>query len=191
MYAATRAAGRWPRARIVALQIGAVARAHAIALFTGSPNDFRGLEGIVDVVPVQHEPEEHDGMVQAGSRDPCQWGLQPLLHLLGRRVGLAMAAGNNRGCVVVRRNAVSLEDRPEAGPPSTSNSPATSWMGSAGRASFEEACRKRLGHGEFARSRRTSSLTAALMPWPRSPRSCSTAPATSSASVISLARQAT
>lgn len=52
IYAAVRAAGRRPRGRIVDLQIAAVALAHAIPLFTGNPDDFRGLEGIVDVVPV-------------------------------------------------------------------------------------------------------------------------------------------
>lgn len=52
IYAAIRGAGRRPRGRIVDLQIAAVALAHAIPLFTRDPDDFRGLEGIVDVVPV-------------------------------------------------------------------------------------------------------------------------------------------
>ena len=50
--AAIRGAGRRPRGRIVDLQTAAVALAHAIPLFTRDPDDFRGLEGIVDVVPV-------------------------------------------------------------------------------------------------------------------------------------------
>jgi hypothetical protein len=44
--------GRSPRRRIADLMIAAVAGAHALPLYTTNPDDFAGLDGIVDVRPV-------------------------------------------------------------------------------------------------------------------------------------------
>ena len=44
--------GRNPRARSMDLLIAATAHAHAARLYTRNVDDFRGLEGVVDVVAV-------------------------------------------------------------------------------------------------------------------------------------------
>jgi predicted nucleic acid-binding protein len=44
--------GRNPRGRAMDLLIAATAHAHAATLYTRNPGDLRGLESIVDVVPV-------------------------------------------------------------------------------------------------------------------------------------------
>lgn len=46
------AAGRQPRPRSMDLLIAATAHAHSAALYTRNTDDFRGLEGLVDVVQV-------------------------------------------------------------------------------------------------------------------------------------------
>lgn len=45
-------AGRQPRRRSLDLMIAATAHAHGARLLTRNPDDFAGLEGLVDVVPV-------------------------------------------------------------------------------------------------------------------------------------------
>jgi predicted nucleic acid-binding protein len=50
--AAVRDAGRTPRRRVADLMIASVAAAQGLPLYTTNPDDFVGLEGIVDVVPV-------------------------------------------------------------------------------------------------------------------------------------------
>jgi predicted nucleic acid-binding protein len=52
VYAAVRAAGRQARRRVVDLQIAAVAAANGVVLVTRNPDDFAGLEDIIDVVAV-------------------------------------------------------------------------------------------------------------------------------------------
>jgi predicted nucleic acid-binding protein len=46
------AMGRKPRGRVAGLMIASVAAANRIPLFTTNPDDFRGLENFVPVVPV-------------------------------------------------------------------------------------------------------------------------------------------
>src|SRR5690625_4517728 len=50
--AAVRDAGRTPRRRTAGLMIAAVAAAEGLPLYTANPQDLRGLEEMVDVVPV-------------------------------------------------------------------------------------------------------------------------------------------
>ncbi|MDO5626807.1 MAG: type II toxin-antitoxin system VapC family toxin [Mobilicoccus sp.] len=45
-------AGRRPRGRVMDLLIAATAHAHGAALYTRNPDDFVGLEGLVDVQAV-------------------------------------------------------------------------------------------------------------------------------------------
>lgn len=45
-------AGRQPRARAMDLLIAATAHAHSARLYTRNPDDLRGLDGLLDVVPV-------------------------------------------------------------------------------------------------------------------------------------------
>lgn len=52
VFAATRAVGRTSRTRVADLVIAATAAANDLALYTRNPNDFVGLEGIVDVIGV-------------------------------------------------------------------------------------------------------------------------------------------
>jgi predicted nucleic acid-binding protein len=44
--------GRNPRGRVTDLLIAATAHAHDAAVYTRNPDDLRGLEGLVNVVPV-------------------------------------------------------------------------------------------------------------------------------------------
>jgi predicted nucleic acid-binding protein len=46
------AAGRKPRGRVADLMIASVAAANRLPLFTTNPDDFRGLESVLMVVPV-------------------------------------------------------------------------------------------------------------------------------------------
>ncbi|MEV6410447.1 type II toxin-antitoxin system VapC family toxin [Kribbella sp. NPDC051718] len=52
--AAVVAAGRTPRRRIADLMIASIAVAEELPLFTTNPDDFRGLEELLTVVPVAH-----------------------------------------------------------------------------------------------------------------------------------------
>ena len=51
--AAVVAVGRKPRRRIADMMITATAIAEDLPLFTTSPRDYAGLEGLVTIVPVQ------------------------------------------------------------------------------------------------------------------------------------------
>jgi predicted nucleic acid-binding protein len=50
--AAVVSAGRNPRVRSMDLLIAATAHAHSACLYTRNIDDFRGLEGVVEVIPV-------------------------------------------------------------------------------------------------------------------------------------------
>jgi len=50
--AAVRARGRTPRRRIADLMIAATAAASGLALYTTNPDDFDGLDAILEVIPV-------------------------------------------------------------------------------------------------------------------------------------------
>lgn len=50
--AAVVSAGRKPRRRVADLMIAAIAIAENLPLFTTDPDDFRGLDGLLTVVPV-------------------------------------------------------------------------------------------------------------------------------------------
>lgn len=50
--AAVRDAGRAPRRRIADLMIAAVAAVEGLPLYTTNPQDFRGLEATIELVPV-------------------------------------------------------------------------------------------------------------------------------------------
>jgi predicted nucleic acid-binding protein len=52
--AAVVAAGRTPRRRVADLMIASIAVAEELPLFTTNPDDFRGLAGLLTVVPISH-----------------------------------------------------------------------------------------------------------------------------------------
>jgi predicted nucleic acid-binding protein len=52
--AAVVAAGRTPRRRVADLMIASIAAAEELPLFTTNPDDFKGLEELLTVVPVAH-----------------------------------------------------------------------------------------------------------------------------------------
>ena len=54
--AAVRAAGRQPGSRAADLMIAATAGSNALALYTANPDDFKGAEGIVEVVGIRGRP---------------------------------------------------------------------------------------------------------------------------------------
>ncbi len=54
--AAVRAAGREPRRRASDLMIAATAASNQLPLYTAIPDDFRGSEGLVDVIEVKARP---------------------------------------------------------------------------------------------------------------------------------------
>jgi predicted nucleic acid-binding protein len=54
--AAVVAAGRKPRRRLADLMIAAIAIAEGLPLFTTNPDDFKGLDGLLTVVPVTRPP---------------------------------------------------------------------------------------------------------------------------------------
>jgi predicted nucleic acid-binding protein len=54
--AAVRAAGRQPRRRASDLMIAATAASNDLPLYTANPDDFKGAEGLVEVVAVQGPP---------------------------------------------------------------------------------------------------------------------------------------
>ncbi|MFD4355062.1 type II toxin-antitoxin system VapC family toxin [Nocardia sp. NPDC058518] len=51
------ASGRKPRRREADLMIAAVAAAHRLPLFTTNPDDFKGTDGLLTVVPVPRPPD--------------------------------------------------------------------------------------------------------------------------------------
>lgn len=54
--AAVRAAGRQPRQRASELMIAATAASNDLPLYTANPDDFKGAEGLVEVVAVHARP---------------------------------------------------------------------------------------------------------------------------------------
>ena len=54
--AAVKARGRAPRRRVADLMIASVAAAAGLPLYTTNPDDFDGLDAILDVVPVRRPP---------------------------------------------------------------------------------------------------------------------------------------
>jgi predicted nucleic acid-binding protein len=56
--AAVRAAGRPPRKRASDLMIAATAASNELALYTANPQDFRGSEGLVEVIAVHGRPND-------------------------------------------------------------------------------------------------------------------------------------
>lgn len=54
--AAVRAAGRQPRKRASDLMIAATAASNDLPLYTANPDDFKGAEGLVEVVGVRGRP---------------------------------------------------------------------------------------------------------------------------------------
>jgi hypothetical protein len=54
--AAVRIAGRQPRRRSSDLQIAATAGSNQLPLYTANPDDFRGIERLVEIVGVQAKP---------------------------------------------------------------------------------------------------------------------------------------
>jgi predicted nucleic acid-binding protein len=54
--AAVRAAGRQPRRRTADLMIAATAASNQLPLYTANPDDFKGVEGFVEVVGIQARP---------------------------------------------------------------------------------------------------------------------------------------
>jgi predicted nucleic acid-binding protein len=57
--AAVVAAGRKPRRRVVDLMIASIAIAEDLPLFTTNPDDFKGLDDLLTVVPVTRPPVTH------------------------------------------------------------------------------------------------------------------------------------
>jgi predicted nucleic acid-binding protein len=58
--AAVIGAGRKPRRRVADLMIAAIAIAEELPLFTTNPDDYRGLDGLLTVVPVARPTVLHD-----------------------------------------------------------------------------------------------------------------------------------
>ena len=58
--AASLAIGRKPRARLADLMIASTAMAEGLALFTTNPDDFRGLDHLLTVVPVTRPQVPHE-----------------------------------------------------------------------------------------------------------------------------------
>ncbi|MGW2326506.1 PIN domain-containing protein [Streptomyces sp. NPDC001700] len=58
--AAVISAGRKPRRRIADLMIAAIAAAEGLPLFTTNPDDFKGLDDLLTVVPVTRPKALHD-----------------------------------------------------------------------------------------------------------------------------------
>lgn len=58
--AAVVSAGRKPRRRVADLMIAAVAAAEGLPLFTTNPDDFKGLDDLITIVPVTRPEILHD-----------------------------------------------------------------------------------------------------------------------------------
>jgi predicted nucleic acid-binding protein len=54
--AAVRAAGRMPRGRAPDLMIAATAASNGLPLYTANPDDFKGTEGVAEVIGVPARP---------------------------------------------------------------------------------------------------------------------------------------
>jgi predicted nucleic acid-binding protein len=58
--AAVVSAGRKPRRRVADLMIAAIAAAEELPLFTTNPDDFKGLDSLITIVPVTRPEILHD-----------------------------------------------------------------------------------------------------------------------------------
>nr|WSY54814.1 type II toxin-antitoxin system VapC family toxin [Streptomyces sp. NBC_00886] len=58
--AAIVSAGRKPRRRVADLMIAAIAAAEELPLFTTNPDDFKGLDSLITIVPVTRPEILHD-----------------------------------------------------------------------------------------------------------------------------------
>jgi predicted nucleic acid-binding protein len=58
--AAVVSAGRKPRRRVADLMIAAIAAAEELPLFTTNPDDFKGLDNLITIVPVTRPEILHD-----------------------------------------------------------------------------------------------------------------------------------
>ncbi|MEV6961251.1 hypothetical protein AB0M97_19035 [Streptomyces sp. NPDC051207] len=58
--AAVVSTGRKPRRRVTDLMIAAVAAAEGLPLFTTDPDDFKGLDDLITIVPVTRPETRHD-----------------------------------------------------------------------------------------------------------------------------------
>lgn len=58
--AAVIGAGRKPRRRVADLMIAAIAIAEELPLFTTNPDDYKGLDGLLTVIPVTRPTVLHD-----------------------------------------------------------------------------------------------------------------------------------
>jgi predicted nucleic acid-binding protein len=58
--AAVISAGRKPRRRVADLMIAAIAAAEELPLFTTDPDDFKGLDNLITIVPVTRPEILHD-----------------------------------------------------------------------------------------------------------------------------------
>ncbi|MER5222565.1 type II toxin-antitoxin system VapC family toxin [Streptomyces flaveus] len=58
--AAIVSAGRKPRRRVADLMIAAIAAAEELPLFTTNPDDFKGLDNLITIVPVTRPEILHD-----------------------------------------------------------------------------------------------------------------------------------
>jgi predicted nucleic acid-binding protein len=58
--AAVVSAGREPRRRVADLMIAAIAAAEELPLFTTNPDDFKGLDNLITIVPVTRPEILHD-----------------------------------------------------------------------------------------------------------------------------------
>lgn len=58
--AAVVSAGRKPRRRVADLMIAAIAAAEELPLFTTNPDDFKGLDDLITIVPVTRPEILHD-----------------------------------------------------------------------------------------------------------------------------------
>lgn len=56
--AAIRTAGRQPRRRASDLMIAATAASNELPLYTANPDDFKGAEGLVEIVAVHGQPND-------------------------------------------------------------------------------------------------------------------------------------
>ncbi|MEU5359989.1 type II toxin-antitoxin system VapC family toxin [Streptomyces albidoflavus] len=59
--AAVISAGRKPRRRVADLMIAAIAVVEELPLFTTNPDDFRGLDDLLTVVPITRPKVPHEG----------------------------------------------------------------------------------------------------------------------------------
>jgi predicted nucleic acid-binding protein len=62
--------GRKPSRRVADLMIAAIAIAEELPLFTTDPDDFKGLEDLLTVVPVTRPASPHDSRSEAGKEIP-------------------------------------------------------------------------------------------------------------------------